>query len=557
LTTIRAASAPVLAGVAGVLSCALVVPILGSATPVDRALPLVAVLITILAVACRRFAELVLVAIPILLSIAIGVGEERVRLLAYGLTIAGAVVAAFLGLAERGNREIDGWRAVTFVIALTALLRGIPVSLPALPGLGVILAGIASLTVALGSYRRDAQSASDTLVVGGATSHPTTGVPDALCASLRVSAHVLPLMIAVAVATPMTPLRATLFPVLLAVLLLVSRSRSIAAIAGAVVIALLAGTWALLLVTVSVVPVLLPFPRSHRDGNFVALPALRFGAAGLARVFAFAPSVIHDAISGRATASLSAIVLWIVAIVVRPGVGLLYLVAAAVLLLPIATTEIRSRLATPSLVFALLWVVLFAWSGAIAPVFPLPVALIAVLVISAVTLIPSMDAAVRLSGAIAAAAFVAFVFLVPPRGRFQVVERGAAPGEAVTVVPEHNGGRVGLVISGTNLADFGPGTLVGRIEIADARGRGYRRDLTMRDFADWGAFRGTHFFTTQNSVPTDFAPLLRGFGNQAFLGGLGRVALDLSQPVETITLSADPGLPPNARLEIHHLELRD
>jgi hypothetical protein len=35
------------------------------------------------------------------------------------------------------------------------------------------------------------------------------------------------------------------------------------------------------------------------------------------------------------------------------------------------------------------------------------------------------------------------------------------------------------------------------------------------------------------------------------------VAFDLSQPVETITLSADPGLPPNARLEIHHLELRD
>ena len=79
----------------------------------------------------------------------------------------------------------------------------------------------------------------------------------------------------------------------------------------------------------------------------------------------------------------------------------------------------------------------------------------------------------------------------------------------------------------------------------------------MRDFADWGAFRGTHFFTTQNAVPVDFAPLLRGFGNQAFLGGLGRVTLELTQPVETITLSADPGLPPNARLEIHHLELRD
>ena len=508
---------------------------LGPVTPVDRALPFIASLITILAIASRRFGELVLVSIPVLLSIAIGVGEERIRLLGYGLTLAGAVVAAFLGLAERGAREIDGWRAVAFVIALAALLRGIPLSMSLLLPLGVVLAGIAALTVALGF---------------GADTHPPTRVPGARCAPL-------PLIVAVAIATPLTPLRATLFPLLLAVLVLVIRSRSLVAVAGAVVIALMAGTWALLLVAVTVIPAFLPLPYSRPAGNLVTLPVFRFGAAALARVFAFAPSVIHDAKSAGVSSILSAIVLAIAASLVRPGVALLYLIAAAVLLVPIATSEIRSRLATPSLVFALLWVILFAWSGAIAPAFPLPVALITVLIISAMTLIPSVDAAVRISGAIAAVAFVALVFFGFPRGRFQVVERGAAPGEAVTVLPESNHGKVGLVLSGTNLADFGPATVVGRIEIADARGRGYRRELTMRDFADWGAFRGTHFFTTQNAVPADFAPLLRGFGNQAFLGGLGRVTLELTQPVETITLSADPGLPPNARLEIHHLELRD
>ncbi len=87
-------------------------------TPVDSALPLIAVVITIVAAVSHPLIQL---AVPLLLGGEIAIADERVRLVWFGVVIAAAFGSAMFG-------EMKWERAAVLTIAAILLLRWIPIA---------------------------------------------------------------------------------------------------------------------------------------------------------------------------------------------------------------------------------------------------------------------------------------------------------------------------------------------------------------------------------------------------------------------------------------------
>ncbi|MCU1228916.1 MAG: hypothetical protein JWO97_1800 [Acidobacteria bacterium] len=186
-----------IAAAASAYACALAVP---AATPIDRALPLVAMLVTLLAWSAESAA--IQIAVPLLIVAGIAIPDERLRLLTYGVIVA----AAFAGSMWRrplrppaGEAPAATPEQAAIVIAAVALLRWIPLD-------GIV-------------YWREA------IILGGAllVLHATRNAAAAILA---------------AAATPLFPLKALAFPFLLAALaaLLPQRFRLAAAIVFAALV---------------------------------------------------------------------------------------------------------------------------------------------------------------------------------------------------------------------------------------------------------------------------------------------------------------------------------
>lgn len=92
------------------------------ATPIDRALPLVAVVLTVLAAVSY---PALMVGVPLLIVTEVAVSDESLRLLAFGAIVAVSFATA-LGAREREER-VDG-RTVAIALAAIVLLRWIPLS---------------------------------------------------------------------------------------------------------------------------------------------------------------------------------------------------------------------------------------------------------------------------------------------------------------------------------------------------------------------------------------------------------------------------------------------
>jgi hypothetical protein len=109
------------------------------ATPVDRALPFIAVVIAVVAWAFDDVA--VLMAVPALMVAEVAIADEGMRLVAIGVIVAVAMGCQVV--------RLTGWRAIVLVIASLLLLRWIP--LPDHPVREVILILIAvAITFVLG-----------------------------------------------------------------------------------------------------------------------------------------------------------------------------------------------------------------------------------------------------------------------------------------------------------------------------------------------------------------------------------------------------------------------
>lgn len=470
---------------AAAAACALVVSSQSSPTPIDRALPLIAVLISIASFLALRFGEIAITSIPVLTVLAAVVPEDRLRLLLYGIAVAAALIVVLCGMVERVSLRIDLWRAVGFVLVCAALLKAIPSSPGQMIPLATLFAGLAALL----------------FVLGGST----------------LSIHVIPVVLAVALITPLEPSRAAIFPIVLACALGAARFASLPFLLVALILAVPSGKWALLLVVLcSAAPLLASLRR--RGSALIALPAVKGTWTVLLRTLLFSPATIADTFTAPRVLTISAVLLSAVALFVRPAIALMYLISAVAVVLPLQASPARLRMAIPSGIFAATWLTLFAWSGALAPAFP-----------------------------------VLFTGVSGPTA--QVIGRALAAGESVVIQPAESQPRLFLITSGSNVASLSPDLAVARLEFADRRGQGFARDVKMGEIADWGAFRPAHFFGTRNELPRRAALLVDGFGSDAFVAGFSRLELKLDQPIDSIRVTALPGLPRGATVELHRLEL--
>lgn len=509
---------------AAILAAGVVVSGLPQPTPIDRSLPFVAILIAILAWTAGRLEGLVQAMLPVLVFFAV-VPEERPRLLAYGAILGFGAVAAAWGLRGSEPSEKRSLQWVALVVVLTIALRAVPAPADALVAIALLLAGVAALAVQFESQ--------------------------------DLAWHALPLILATGLVTPLLPVRASLFPLMLACLILFLRKGSLAALAGSVVLAIAAGRWAMLLVAIGALPVLIrvALDRKSRSGAaMMAIPLLSGSWTVAARFAAFAPSAAVDAFSSGHGPAISALLVALISIALRPALAAMYLLAAMVLVLPVVASPLRQRLAVPSAWFAAMWLVLFSWSGALPPSFPLPAPLLAVLGLSALLTIPLLVRPSWISGAIGAAMFVTLLAICPASGgEVQMIGEALRPGESLLIPPEREASAVTLVVSGANVSALRPGTSLGFVELVDETGRGYRRAFRLGEVADWGAFRPGHFFATQNIAPGT-GPFIAGYGSSAYLAGWSRIPLTLQRPIATLRVTASPTLPPNAVLQLHQLE---
>ncbi len=131
----------------------------------------------------------------------------------------------------------------------------------------------------------------------------------------------------------------------------------------------------------------------------------------------------------------------------------------------------------------------------------------------------------------------------PERTRLNVAmsPRG---GEAVVIdLPQ---GNASLIVSGANMPRLRHGTPIGRIEPGG-------RIIRIGDAADWGSLRREHYYNGLNSLPRDAAGKIHGYGQTAWIDGAGRIALPFG--AKQIVVTADRGLPPDARLQLEAIEI--
>ena len=113
------------------------------ATPVDRALPLIAVAVTVVAAASYSW---IMAAVPLLVVAEAAFAGEPTRLLALGAIVAAAFAAALPALAPRAGEERGVERGLAVAAAAIVLLRWIPLQ-DVLAGREILLLGMALFLV--------------------------------------------------------------------------------------------------------------------------------------------------------------------------------------------------------------------------------------------------------------------------------------------------------------------------------------------------------------------------------------------------------------------------
>jgi hypothetical protein len=204
-------------------------------------------------------------------------------------------------------------------------------------------------------------------------------------------------------------------------------------------------------------------------------------------------------------------------------------------------------------------VALTGFSGAVTSRFPLPLSLAAIVAIAAIAM-PGVLAwrMPMLGAAVASFIFVAVVVTQPVSssgsGMRDVGTRFALEaGELREVALPVRARSVRLVLSAGNVVDLVPDTPLCSIEAIDGGGRLARRDLTLRDAADWGGSRRDHFFTSRNEWPARLAGVIEGFGHEAFLPGAAELVIAVPD-MRVLRVTAARSLPARSRLIVESMK---
>jgi hypothetical protein len=140
-------------------------------TPIDRALPFVAVVLIVVAVLCGRRAAVLLFAIPLLIACAICFPDAHMRLLGYGVTVAAAFCGAFWAIEEWtfvrcagltlagiallrwiARERVEVWREVVIVVGallIVAVMKKSPLAVSVALAAAFLTPGIPARTLLL------------------------------------------------------------------------------------------------------------------------------------------------------------------------------------------------------------------------------------------------------------------------------------------------------------------------------------------------------------------------------------------------------------------------
>lgn len=509
---------PSLGGGAVVLMALLLASFQPDPTLIDRAFPLLALSLWVLAwgIAGVR-GELAMLLLPVSFAVEMAVPDTGLRMLLLGVILA---VAAISHLAQLP----DLWKPVEMLTALAMLipLRLVEPSWRALAEQSLLIVGAVLLWREL---RR-----------GG------TG-------PVLTAAAVLLL----AVTLPADSLRLALVPWVLVLLVHSLRRKGWVSGVLAIAVAVLVARWlAVVAVLIFVAVWAVGELRARSAPAFV--PSLRATVGNVPATIAslpFFPAIFN---SSRSVAAVVAAV--VLAFIVRPS-----LAAPVVVVGIVAACALQERRESagpamnfPSLTLIAMIALFFPWSGAIVARPPAPISLFATLAIAAVALLP---ATVRgWSGVVAVGLFAAVVTSSPgsPEQR-RDVGKSLAAGESVAINLEKGAEVTELRVSGANLAGAGWGDEVATIEIIDAAGRGYVRQVRIGEIADWGSFRSDLVLATSNPRP-DHISGVEGYGAQAWVRGSGRVRISGVATPRGLVVTANPLLNENERVIVEEIRFR-
>ncbi|MHB0971875.1 MAG: hypothetical protein ACYC7A_21380 [Thermoanaerobaculia bacterium] len=484
------------------------------ATAVDARLPLIAGVVALLAILARGAAARVADVLPLLLVVAaVAIEGETLRLCAYGAIVAAAfAIAAISRCDEEGIGLSD---AVLLLATMLVLIAALPEPDHGIRYLLLFAGGVAMLFA--GSVER------------------------------RISVEWMILSGVVMASTPVIPGRASLFPLLLTIVLRAIRKPSIPAAIAGFILSVVIGWWAIPLGAGALVAAGVTSRSSNRAAT---LPAVAGGAAAVMIPLAVFPAAIGRIRSAGGPALSAAAVFILAAFAFRPAVGLLYgLAAVAAIIVTPQSGASRGAVVSSALALALLCLV--AWSGAIYPFLTFPrngaIVIAAVLILAGAAGLLRSSAAISIVGSVVVLGALAFL---PAQRATERIERSLAAGEETFVKPGRSVERLGIEFSGARTTTLPPGASLGTLTVVDDAGRAFERSLTSAMAADWAAFRRDDRFASRNPIASDPAPRLVGYGHDAFLTGAGRISVEARSPIALLRFEAAEPLPPGARLQI-------
>jgi hypothetical protein len=500
-----------------------------SPTPIDAALPIYAVGITMLTFLVRATPAypFVQLAAILLLVVEMAIPDEPMRLLLIGTMLAAAASVALAASLEAGHGALPMRQAQAIAAVLLVWMRCVP-----WPG---------------------TRSAIEAIAIGG-----TALLLHAVSRQRRVSLLAFAVVLAIGIITPAVPGKASLYPLVLAGLVRFFDRRSIVVGAITLVLSLAAGKIFALAAAVAVGAAMFEAWRSRRAGvQTVVAPAARLGgqasgwAGGIRVAWSSSPSMAAVQ-AGSFAAIVTTIVLVLIAVFMRASTAPLAGLAASILVID---RRPGSRFVTASAcTFAFLMISFAAWNGLVARLFPLPLSLTA---LGAMALLP---AAGQLSSLIGGAATFAVLsspahFTPPAPALSQTLSTSVPPGTTAAFDVPPNLRRINVILSAANAADLRPSTPAGMVEIRDRDGHIARRSLTFADLSDWGFLRREHHYYSRNALPADSAGRRIGYGKDAWINGSGRVTLALPHDITQLRVTAAATLPKSTVLQVDAIEM--
>jgi hypothetical protein len=523
------------AAVAGLLA-ALTVRALPESVPADGMLILYAVLCALASAGFSRSGEngsrshLALWTVPLVLITAVALPEE-LRLHAWGFLLAIALTIAAVSAMARGSLSMA---AASWLLAVGGAVRLFPFELQGSTYALLAIAGGIGLLFATAH-------------------HPLFQRDSAAVRERQVAAGAFLLALAMVLVAPLADWRGAILPLLAALTVVAVRSGRIELAIASILLGLAGGFW-MAAGAAAAMAGRVAGAWLRPAGLPLAVPILGgTSLRGAASALLFAPGASLGFLAAPASWRLAAAAVLAVSLIVRPLPGLV-LSLIALLLLVERPGPLARRFAAVPAGFAFGLMVMAGFSGALAPLFPAALPFDLRLVLTATAAVALLVPVSWIAALLVASGAVVALAALPLPLHVEEAGRSLAPGDSAVLAAQGASGDLRLVLSGANVAGLPAATPFATVEILDREGRGSRRGVELREVADWGAFRSGSLRRAVNRFPLEPGFRIEGTGRDAWLRGEGAIFID-APGIRWLRVSAEPTLPPDARVLIERMEI--